>query len=50
MAKCKYCSQLDWYDKDKDDKCYCPTYGHYVSPESEGCKYNDKKEDGRDPS
>lgn len=50
MIPCKFCGKLDWDKKDKYDRCYCDEIGRYVDPESPGCKYNDKTENGKDPT
>ncbi len=50
MAACKYCSHLDWSDKNKYGDCYCSYIGKYVDPESQGCSNNDKETNGRDDS
>lgn len=48
MAACRYCSHLDWSDKNKYGDCYCSYIGKYVDPDSPGCSHNDKETNGRD--
>lgn len=50
MASCRYCSHLNWNDKNKYDDCYCDYLGKYVDPYGGGCSHNDKEEDGDDHS
>lgn len=48
--KCRYCSCLNWSDKNDEGDVWCTHRREYVDPYSEGCGYNDDKSDGKDPN